>query len=273
MEKNYINPLISIITVCYNSASTIEITMKSILAQTYENYEYIIIDGKSQDDTLKIIKKYEPMFEGKLKVFSEPDTGIYNAMNKGIRKCKGDIIGIINSDDYYSKNTLKYVAQKYAKEKYELLIINGDMVRVSGNGQLIYRYHFTEENIKKKQCFGHPSMFAAKAVYDRIGLYDESYKLAADGDWQYRALEDPKVRYVLCPNVFNHMREGGASDNPHYRWKWFKERYKMKKKYHKGNEYRILLQEFKSVIVTDIKFFLPNNLQSRLYKIKYKGLR
>ena len=269
MNHKYDRPLISIVTVCYNSASTIETTIKSILSQTYDNYEYIIIDGQSKDKTLDVIKQYKPMFKGKLRVYSEPDTGIYNAMNKGIRKCKGDIIGIINSDDYYSNNTLKYVAQKYAKEKYELLIINGDMVRVSGNGQAIYRYHFTEDNIKKKQCFGHPSMFAAKAVYDRIGLYDESYKLAADGDWQYRALEDPKVRYVLCPKVFNHMREGGASDNHKYRWKWFAERSRMKKNHHKGSDITIYYQEMKSVLKTDIKTIMPNRYSAIMYRLNY----
>ena len=270
LNHKYDRPLISIVTVCYNSASTIETTIKSILSQTYDNYEYIIIDGQSKDKTLDVIKQYKPMFKGKLRVYSEPDTGIYNAMNKGIRKCKGDIIGIINSDDYYSNNTLKYVAQKYAKEKYELLIINGDMVRVSGNGQAIYRYHFTEDNIKKKQCFGHPSMFAAKAVYDRIGLYDESYKLAADGDWQYRAHEDPKVRYVLCPKVFNHMREGGASDDINLRWLWFKERSRMNISHKRGSNIYIYWKEIKSVIRTDIKHFIPRRYLSLLYNYRYR---
>lgn len=71
-------------------------------------------------------------------------------------------------------------------------------------------YTFNNEQVKKKQCFGHPSMFAAKSVYDKIGLYDESYRFAADGEWQYRAHEDPAIKYVLCHKVFNHMREGGA---------------------------------------------------------------
>ena len=208
------------------------------------------------------------MFKGKLKVYSEPDTGIYNAKNKGIRKCKGDIIGIINSDDYYSSNTLKEVAQKYEQEKYGLIVINGDMVRVSSGGKPIYRYRFTEEDIKKKRCFGHPSMFAAKSVYDRIGLYDETYKFAADGDWQYRAHEDPSVRYVLCNKVFNHMREGGASDNPKYRWKWFKERSRMKLSHKRGNRFSIYWQEFKSVIRTDIKMIVPKKYSKILYDVK-----
>lgn len=97
---------ISIITVCYNSDKTIRDTLDSVLKQNYKNYEYIIIDGKSTDNTLKIIKDYEKKFNGKLKVISEKDNGLYDAMNKGIKKSKGDIIGIINSDDILANNNV-----------------------------------------------------------------------------------------------------------------------------------------------------------------------
>ena len=90
---------ISIITVCYNSEKNIKDTLESVLKQTYKNYEYILVDGKSQDNTLKIIKKYEKKFKGKLKYISENDKGIYDAMNKGIKLSTGDIVGLINSDD------------------------------------------------------------------------------------------------------------------------------------------------------------------------------
>lgn len=268
MEYN--KPLISIVTVCYNSEKTIEGTIKSVLGQTYKNYEYLIIDGCSTDDTLKIVREYEPLFKGKMRIISEPDTGIYNAMNKGIKLSQGKIIGLINSDDYYASNTLELVAKKYEEENYPFLVINGDVMRVSESGDEIFRYHFTQEHIDKKQCFGHPSMFAAKAVYDKIGLYDESYKLAADGDWQYRAHEDDEVRYVLCPEVFNHMREGGASDNPKYRWKWFKERSRMKIEHNRSSKAKIYYQEFKSVVRTDIKSIIPKGMQSKMYKLKYE---
>ncbi len=266
----YKDPLISVITVCYNSAKTIEATLQSVLAQTYENYEYLIIDGKSTDNTLEIIERYRGAFGDRLRVVSEKDTGIYNAMNKGIRLAKGAMIGIINSDDYYAPDTLSMVAQRYEQEQYPLLVVNGDMVRVSETGETIYVYHFHERQVDAKSCFGHPSMFAAKAVYDKIGLYDESYKLAADGDWQYRAHEDPEVRYVLTHQVFNHMREGGASDNPKYRWKWFRERSRMKKEHNRGPLWKIYWQEFKSVIRTDIKAIMPDNMKSALYRMRYR---
>ena len=270
MDNKYEYPLISIVTVCYNSERTIEKTLQCVLGQTYSNYEYVIIDGKSADRTIEIIESYIDKFDGRLKYISEKDTGIYNAMNKGIKRCRGDIIGILNSDDYYSKNTLELVAKKYAEEKYPLLIINGDMERIDGKGNVVCRYRFSEEQVKNKCCFGHPSMFAAKAVYDKIGLYDETYKLAADGEWQYRAHETPEVKYTLVHEVFNPMREGGASDNFKYRWKWFSERVRMKKCHNRGSIASIYWQELKSVIRTDVKSIISGTMKERLYKWKYR---
>ena len=271
LQEKLKEPLITVITVCYNSGRTIEATLKSVLAQTYQNYEYLIIDGASTDDTLKIVSSYEAAFGGRLHVTSEKDSGIYNAMNKGIKQSRGIMIGILNSDDYYSPNTLELVARRYEQEQYPLLVINGDMIRVAEDGEEICRYHFTQKHVDGRQCFGHPSMFAAKAVYDKIGLYDESYKLAADGEWQYRAHEDPEVRYVLCNEVFNHMREGGASDNPKYRWKWFRERSRMKKEHHRGSMPVIYWQEFKSVLRTDIKRMLPKRCNMAVYRWLHRG--
>ena len=267
---NYDNPLITVVTACYNSAATIEITLKSVLAQTYQNYEYLIIDGRSTDNTLEIIEQYRERFGDKLRVISEKDTGIYNAMNKGVKNSRGEIIGILNSDDYYSETALESVAARYARERYPYIVINGDMIRVSESGEEIVRYSFKESQVERKACFGHPAMFAASAVYEKIGLYDESYKLAADGEWQYRAHEDPEVRYVLTHEVYNHMREGGASDNPKYRWRWFRERSRMKIEHKRGSKLKIYWQELKSVIRTDIKNIIPKGLSKKLYERKYR---
>ena len=102
-------PKFSIITICYNSSATIERSMKSVLAQTFTDYEYIIVDGGSKDSTLDIVKKYEPLFEGRMKWKSEPDKGIYDAMNKGIERSSGTIIGIVNSDDWLEADALETV--------------------------------------------------------------------------------------------------------------------------------------------------------------------
>ncbi len=264
------NPKISIVTACLNSAKTIRHTIESVLNQTYGNYEYIIKDGGSKDDTVAIAKEYEEAFGGKLRIVHQKDKCMYEAMNQGISMCTGDIIGIINSDDYYSPDTLENVAAIYGQSDTDMLVVIGDMERVSETGELIHRYRFTQKMVDNKSCFGHPSMFAAKAVYDKIGLYDTSYSLAADGDWQYRAMEDEEVKVVLCPKVFNHMREGGASDMPKYKWKWFKERSRMQLEHNRGSKAEIYAREFWKVVKTDIKAIIPEKWKSKAYKMRYR---
>lgn len=264
------NPKISVVTVCLNSAKTIRATIESMLEQTYSNYEYIIKDGGSKDETVSIAREYEEAFSGRLRIVQQSDTGIYDAMNQGITLCTGEIIGLINSDDYYAPDTLASVAEAYAAATTPLFVVIGDMERVSETGEVICRYRFRQEHVEKKYCFGHPSMFAAKAVYDRIGLYDTSYRLAADGDWQYRAMEDSAVEVTLCPKVFNHMREGGASDNPKYRWVWFRERSRMQLTHNRGSKFRIYKTEFFKVIKTDIKAILPHSIKNYVYKKHYR---
>jgi len=269
MEFNEKKPLISVATVCYNSGKTIECTIKSVLAQTYDNYEYWIIDGGSTDDTLDIVRKYEPEFNGKMHIISEKDNGIYDAMNKGVKNSKGVMIGLLNSDDFYSENTLELVTQKYLEENDPLIIINGDMKKMSLNGEEIFRYHFKQSTVDNKEFFGHPSMFAAKAVYEKIGLYDLKYKLAADAEWQCRAYANG-IRRVLVPHVFNNMREGGASDQMKYRWVWFREVSDIRIKYNMGSKLKVYMQCLATVLRTDIKNIVPSKLQTGLYKIMYR---
>lgn len=264
-------PLISIVTACLNSEKTIRTTIESVLNQTYDNFEYVIKDGGSKDSTLDIAREYEEAFGGRLRIVQQKDECMYEAMNQGIEMTTGDVVGIINSDDYYSPETLSRVAVLYESADTDLLVIIGDMERVSAVGETIYRYHFTQDMVDAKVCFGHPSMFAARAVYNKIGLYDTSYKLAADGDWQYRAMEDDDVKVILCPEVFNHMREGGASDNRKYRWLWFKERSRMRLEHNRGSRAKIYWSEFKKVLRTDIKAVIPDRFKNKLYQIRYRG--
>ena len=108
---------VSIITACFNSEKTIKTTIESVLHQTYSNIEYIIIDGKSSDSTIEIVKEYMPLFRGRLRYISEKDNGIYDAMNKGIRLSKGDVIGIINSDDFYELDAVENIIKYMNSEK------------------------------------------------------------------------------------------------------------------------------------------------------------
>ena len=129
----------SIITICFNSEKTIERTIKSVLAQTCRDYEYIIVDGASKDSTLDIVKRYEPMFEGRMKWKSEPDKGIYNAMNKGIKRASGDIIGIVNSDDWLEPDALENVQKS--------VTANGNDLNSLYCGGI--NYHLANGEIKK----------------------------------------------------------------------------------------------------------------------------
>ena len=112
------NTFFTIITPCFNSEKTIEKTLQSVLNQTYQNFEYIIIDGGSTDDTLSIIESYKEKFAEKLTVVSEKDNGIYDAMNKGIQLAKGELVGIVNSDDFYETDALENIVNEYQNEKY-----------------------------------------------------------------------------------------------------------------------------------------------------------
>lgn len=209
-------PLFSIITISFNSAKTIEKTIQSVLAQTFTDYEYIIVDGASKDSTVDIIKRYEPLFEGKMKWISEPDHGIYNAMNKGIKLSYGEIIGIVNSDDWLENNTLEILADEISK------VDNGKPVIMTGETLFHYSDGKTQrfptsrkiyEHYSKKYRMGlnHPATFVPKQIYDKIGVFDENYKLYADADFVIRCYKnDIPVHFIH--KVLSNMSDGGASN-------------------------------------------------------------
>jgi glycosyltransferase involved in cell wall biosynthesis len=188
------NPLISVITVCLNSEKTICRTIESVLNQSYYVYEYIIIDGDSKDGTVKLLKKYENKFNKTKIIFkwlSEPDKGIYNAINKGIRMAHGNIIGIINSNDFYEEEAIKKVFKESLK--YPNIGIFYGYLRCLQNEHdfLIYRYNYNyyldNLNTGYFAAAQHPTCFIKKTVYDHIGLYDDKFKIAADYDFLIRA--------------------------------------------------------------------------------------
>lgn len=207
----------SIITICFNSEKTIERTIKSVLAQTYKDYEYIIVDGGSKDGTLDIVKRNEPLFEGRMKWKSESDKGIYNAMNKGIRMATGDIIGIVNSDDWLEINALDVV--------YKAFEANGQNTNALYCGGI--NYHHTNEtisvlkaNVKSFKRFAplyimygirHPATFVPRQIYETIGLFNEKMKLSADQDFILRCYYSKGVVFIEITNVLSNMSEGGIS--------------------------------------------------------------
>lgn len=207
---------ISLITVTYNSAKTLEDTINSVLKQNYNNIEYIIIDGNSSDNTVDIIKKYEPHFNDRMQWISEPDNGLYDAMNKGIKIASGDVVGIINSDDFYHRtDIIQRVIDSFVKDK-DLQVVFGDVRFVNhSNLNRTVRYYSSRRFTPKRFRFGwmpaHPTFFTYKKNFEKCGLYRTDLKIAADFELLVRFLYKEKLKYKYMPLDFMKMRLGGKS--------------------------------------------------------------
>lgn len=204
---------ISIITVCFNSAQTIENTIQSVLNQKNVDIEYIIIDGASTDHTLDIVKNYKDKITT---IVSEKDTGIYNAMNKGIVRATGDIVGILNSDDVYASDTiLATVVTEFQSKSVDC--IWGDLVYVNKNtSDTVLRYWKSSPYIKGIFQKGwhppHPSFFVKKEIYIKYGLFREDLFISADYELMLRFLERYAISFKYVSKVFVRMRVGGKSN-------------------------------------------------------------
>lgn len=209
--------LFTIITVSYNSEATIERTLRSVLSQTNMDYEYIIVDGASSDSTLPLIKQYEPLFEGRMKWQSEPDNGIYHAMNKGIRMAQGAILGIVNSDDWLEPDAIETVKDCYlSHSKAEDGIYCGwlNFHYHDGTSQVLATNHELLLSWSKRfEMAGirHPATFVPKAIYEKYGLFDESIKIMADTDLILRFLFNG-VKFYYVDQVVSNMSDGGVSN-------------------------------------------------------------
>ncbi len=206
---------ISIITTTFNSEKTIRDTLDSILRQSYSNYELIIIDGKSNDNTLSIIKEYQTKFKGRLRYISEEDKGIYDAMNKGILIAQGDIIGILNSDDFYTTDSiLLSIADAFKRNNIDA--VYGDVHFVSpDNLTKCIRYYsskiFKPHLMKLGFMPAHPTFYTKKEIFASCGLYKDNYKIAADFEFLLRVIYIHKIKTLYLPIDMVTMRTGGAS--------------------------------------------------------------
>jgi glycosyltransferase involved in cell wall biosynthesis len=195
---------------------TIHHTIESILNQTYPNIEYIIIDGKSTDNTLDIIKEYEPKFDGRMKWISEPDEGIYDAMNKGIRMATGDVIGILNSDDFYShNNVIANVINHFHDGICE--VVYGDIVYINPiDTKKIVRYwksgKYKENLFKWGWMPPHPSLFVKKYIYEKYGFFNLNLGSSSDYEFMLRIIHKEKVKIVYLHEILVKMRLGGQSN-------------------------------------------------------------
>lgn len=204
---------ISIVTVAYNSGATIETTLSSVEAQAYSHLEYIVVDGGSTDNTLSLVERYPSLVT---KLISEPDQGIYDAMNKGVSQASGDIIGILNSDDFYAHpGVLNEVATVFLENPTVDVVLGDVDFVVDGDLKKTIRTYragcFKPWMFRFGMMPPHPAVFVRRSAYERVGLYKLGYRIAADFDFLVRLLMIDGASYHVANRHWVRMRTGGAS--------------------------------------------------------------
>ncbi len=201
--------LVSIVTVCYNSEATIRDTLESVLNQTYTNIEYIIVDGGSSDGTMRIVEEYRRRFEQRgmrYVVSSEPDQGIYDAMNKGTGKATGKLVGILNSDDWYEPIAVERVADTFEKTGFDMFY--ADLRLVKENGEMIK--HSRYRKFATSRDWNHPTTFLRREIYDRFQYACETIH----DDWDLvLKVRNAGYKIVVLNEVLANFRVGGESNN------------------------------------------------------------
>lgn len=203
---------ISIVTAAYNSAATIKETIESVLSQDYPNIEYIVADGGSKDGTVDILKSYGD----KIKWISEKDSGIYDAMSKGVRMATGDAIGVMGSDDFYpNSQVISKVAKAFEDSKADSVYGDLHYVDAEDTNKVIRNWKsgtYSRERFLKGWMPPHTTFFLKKSAYDTYGLYDTSYRSAGDYELMLRMLYKNKVSSYHIPEVLMKMRVGGTGN-------------------------------------------------------------
>lgn len=207
------NTLVSIITVCYNSEKFIRGTIESVLNQTYKNIQYIIIDGKSTDKTLSIIDEYRERFGNRLTLVSEKDSGIYNAMNKGLALVRGELVGIINSDDYYELDAVEKMVEQY--EIHGSGVYYG-LCRIIKNQKEFSIERRNSEFLQEAQI-NHPTCFVSNEIYYQYGVFNEKYKIVADYELLLRFKKEG-VSFYAVDIIISNFRLGGISSGTRKAW-------------------------------------------------------
>ena len=209
---------ISLITATYNSAETLRDTLQSVHNQTFKDIDYIIVDGNSKDGTMEIVKEFEPLFNGCLRWVSEKDKGIYDAMNKGVKMAQGDIVGILNSDDFFATNAILEKVNDAFTKNPEIDGVYADVRYVDWNDTSKTVRMFSGKDFKReKLCWGkmppHPSFYVKKKCYDKFGLYSLDYPICSDYDMFVKMIWEGNINTLYINDVFVNMRSGGTSSN------------------------------------------------------------
>ena len=204
---------ISIITATYNSGVTLRDTLESILSQSYSDYEVLIIDGGSKDNTKQIVDEYISKFNGRLKWYTGKDKGLYDAMNKGIARATGDVVGILNSDDFYADpDVLAAIAEGCG----DVDAVYGDLdfVDATDTGKVVRQWRGSQHEpgaFLKGWHPAHPTFYARREFYNRLGGFDISFDVSADFELMLRFIEKGRLSNRYIPKTFVKMRMGGES--------------------------------------------------------------
>lgn len=230
---------ISVITVCYNSSSTLADTIRSVLTQDCPEVEYVIVDGGSKDGTVDIIRGYEPDFGGRLKWVSEPDKGLYDAMNKGLSLATGDVVGFLNSDDFFtSPGVLSQVRRAFLDNDIEA--VHGDVHFCDSRDTARMTRYYSSKGFRPGMLrLGfmppHPSFYALRSLYHGPGCFDISFSMSADFELMLRLFLIRGLRSMYLPVDFVTMRAGGVSTSG---WKSWKRSYAQRSRAYRKNKLR-----------------------------------
>jgi len=203
----------SIITAVYNSQATIGEAINSVAQQSHHDLEHLIIEGKSKDNSLAAIKAAS---HPRMAFTSEPDTGIYDALNKGVARASGDVVGFVHSDDFLAhEKVLERIAQAFCDPEVEAVFGNLDYVMQSDTSKIVRHWAtgpFSPKRLKRGWMPAHPTLYLRRSVYDRIGGFDTGFRIAADYDFILRYFSQTQGRSVYLPEVLYKMRLGGVSN-------------------------------------------------------------
>lgn len=219
---------ISIITVTYNRGYIIKDAIEGVLRQRYHNYEYIVVDGDSTDNTVELLKEYEPKFEGRMRWISEPDNGLYDAINKGIKMATGDVVGIINSDDFFHRDdTIEIIAKAFDKGPSLECVFGDNRLIKPENPDVNYRFHcawyFRPWMFRIGIEPPHPSFYAKKECFDKWGYYKTDYFISADFELMMRFMLINKAKWKYLHHTFLTFRVTGISTDSNNRKRMNKE--------------------------------------------------
>ena len=200
-------PKVSVITTTYNDAANLDRVMEQVARQDYGNLEYIIVDGGSTDGTMELIRRMEGRMPGRVRWISEPDRGIYDAINKGIRLASGEIIGCC-FDRYADDNVITRMVRAMETERTDG--VHGDLYYMNGE-RIVRRWHQGQGTIRTGWLPGPPTLYLRKEVYERFGVYRTDYRIAADYEFMVRILYRKQVRLSYLPEILIYMSYGGTS--------------------------------------------------------------